>query len=186
MSRLLPLLLVLLLAALPAGAEEFLSGKLLVASPHMPANPFAETVILVCSHDGQGAFGLVVNRSAGQAEADSHSGAGASPAFPLRLGGPVETKLLFLLMTAEAAPSDALMVPGGFAVGNPSAFLAGERPAPRRASLMVGYAGWTAGQLEAELARGDWMVQDADEETVFGTRDDAKWRRAVTRRETRL
>jgi putative transcriptional regulator len=177
--------LLLLLLLLPSLASaEGLAGRLLVASPRMPPNPFSETVILICSHDATGAFGLVVNRRAGHAEADGRDGGTAG--FTLRLGGPVEPKLLFLLMTAEAAPPEALSVPGGFAVGNPSPFLAGELQPPRRATLVVGFSGWDPGQLEAELRHGDWLVQDADEETVFGERDEAKWQRAVNTRKLEL
>lgn len=177
------MLALLLSQGLPASGQD-LAGRLLVASPRMPPNPFSETVILICSHDATGTFGLVVNRRAGHAEADGRDGGTAG--FPLRLGGPVESKLLFLLMTAEAAPPGAMAVPGGFAVANPSPFLAGELPPPRRASLVIGFFGWDPGQLKAEIQHGDWLIQDADEETVFGERDEAKWRRAVNTRKLEL
>ncbi|MGE5505261.1 MAG: YqgE/AlgH family protein [Actinomycetota bacterium] len=200
MRRLLALLGLLVALASPAGAvpqggsgelpSPFdgtgggLAGKLLVASPRMPANFFAGTVILLGRHDDQGAFGLVVNRRAGTLEGKDKDADAPPLPWPLQIGGPVEPRLLFLLMTAETAPPSGLRV-GGFALANPEPYLAGGEGAPappRKAMLLMGYAGWAAGQLEEEIRRGDWLVVDADEHLVFDGSDADKWRHALGRR----
>lgn len=185
-SRLLILLwLVPMLLGAPAGAWDTavplggLGGKMLAASPKMTGGFFAETVILVCRHDAAGAFGLVVNKRAGHAGEEQ----GSTPGWPLHVGGPVEPQLLFMLMSAEAPPPGAMVVEGGYAVANPEPYLTkGGAAAPRRGMLVMGYSGWAPGQLEAEMARGDWVPVEADEELVFGAKDDAKWRRAINKR----
>jgi putative transcriptional regulator len=165
-------------ADLPRTEGGGLVGKLLVASPRLQGF-FAGTVILLARHDAEGAFGLVVNRRAGTLEGVADD----KPApFPLQIGGPVEPKLLFLLMTAEAAPKTALKVGTAFAVANPEPYLAGDGqapPPPRKAMLLMGYTGWGPGQLDAEISSGDWEVIDADEHLVFDGSDADKWRRAI-------
>ncbi|MEM6441542.1 MAG: YqgE/AlgH family protein, partial [Pseudomonadota bacterium] len=50
---------------------------------------------------------------------------------------------------------------------------------PRQAALALGYAGWSAGQLEDELARNGWLTCPADRELIFGAEDDGKWEAAL-------
>ena len=52
---------------------------------------------------------------------------------------------------------------------------------PNRSFLAVGYAGWSSGQLESELARMDWLVVRSDDRLVFDTDTATKWRRAMGR-----
>lgn len=164
--------------ATPLGRVTGRAGRLLVAHPNMAGNFFAGTVIVLLRDGEGGAFGLVVNRPLGReaAEAlfrqlDPELGERARQAgLALYLGGPVDTALLFLLHATES----------GFAAGDPRKLL----PLPgsdRRAMLVLGYAGWSAGQLDSEIARGDWLVVDADADLVFGGDDDGKWERAVSR-----
>ena len=163
-----------------------LAGRLLVAAPTMSANPFAHTVILVCGHGSDGAFGFIVNRRAGKIEATE--GRKGLEGVPVDMGGPVGPRLLFLLTRAEEAPPGAMVVGNRFAIGNPEPYFADTtgRPSPSPAMLVVGYSGWGAGQLEAEIARGDWLVVDADDELVFSASDEAKWTEALKRRGSEL
>ena len=159
-----------------------LAGHLLVASPAMASNPFAGTVVLICSHDGTGAFGFVINHRAGKVEAsDDRKGLDG---VPVDVGGPVGPQLLFLLTRAKDAPVGAMVVANRFAIGSPEPYFAdvAAHPKPDPAMLVVGYSGWGAGQLEAEIEHGDWVVVDGDDDLVFDVADDAKWSQALKRR----
>lgn len=188
-------LFVLMLCAVPALAGETVAGRLLVASPRMPANFFSEAVILVLRHDDAGAFGVVVNRPGGTAEAAhafDHFGRTLDDPtllarLPLHRGGPVAATFATMLIDVESLAGNA-MVAGRFALRSAAPVLAdiAKGKGPRRAMLLMGYSGWAPGQLEHEVRRGDWAIVDADEDLVFGADDGAKWKRALARRSRAL
>lgn len=159
------------LIASPA-LSEGLSGKVLIASPSMPKNPFSETVILICSHDKDGAIGLIVNRPADIPHINSKGGR----KFPIQLGGPMKPGQFLLLMTDDAPPLTGLAIPGGLAVTDAMPYLNDTASPSRRFVVMAGHSNWDPGQLEAEVSGGFWLIGTADEDTLFGNNDEAKWR----------
>lgn len=177
--------------AQPAVASAPLAGKLLVAAEKLRDPDFARTVVYICRHDASGAFGLVLNRPAGELslgdilrsfriEPETDAGGMLS----LRYGGPVQRDAGFILHTSEfqAGTSlcrrDGIAVSSGYAVLD--AFAAGKRP--EKSLLFFGYSGWATGQLEEELERKDWIIVDADAAMVFGAGIESMWRRALERR----
>jgi putative transcriptional regulator len=177
-------------AAQTPAPKESLAGKLLVASKRMADPNFAGTVIYICRHDASGAFGLVLNRPAGELnladvlrsfriEPDAADGLMA-----LRHGGPVQPDAGFILHTSEFQAGTSLCRQGGLAVSSGravlDAFAAGNRP--EKSMLFFGYSGWGAGQLEQELRRKDWITVPADAAIVFGAETKSMWRRALDRR----
>jgi putative transcriptional regulator len=171
-------------------AKDSLAGKLLVASKRMRDPNFAETVIYICRHDASGAFGLVLNRGAGEVSlADvlrsfQIEGQAAVGVLALRHGGPVQRDAGFILHTSEFQAGTRLCSQGGLAVSSGreilDALAAGKRP--EQAVLFFGYAGWGAGQLERELGRKDWITVAADRAIIFGPETKSMWRRALRRR----
>jgi putative transcriptional regulator len=141
-----------------------LQGQLLLASPALRDPNFRRTVILVVHHDDEGAMGLVLNRS---------SEAEAPPILPdlaealadprVAVGGPVApTSLLVLAEFAQPDEAGLLVFEDVGLFGE-----ATEPEAAVRARLFAGYAGWTGGQLEAELEEGSWIVEPARVEDAF-------------------
>lgn len=137
---------------------EGMQGKLLVASPALHDPNFRRAVVLVVHHDEEGAMGLVLNRAS---EAD------AGPILPhlaallddprVGIGGPVAPTSL-LVLAEFAAPEEAgLIVFDGVGLFGEAT----EPEAATRARVLAGYAGWSAGQLEAELEEGSWLVEPA-------------------------
>ncbi len=196
MIRLLALIAVMALVS-PVRSDEtsrpqngpYYSGQLLVAGPSMPDPRFAGVVIYLADHDREGAIGLVVNQPLGGGPVrDFLIGLGHPPAddddisgdIRIHRGGPVDRGAGFVLHTNDYQTENTAMIRGAVAV---TASLdavkdIGRGKGPRRYLILLGYAGWRGGQLEEELRRGDWEIAPYDEETVFGTDDDAKWSRA--------
>ena len=196
------ILMVLLTAASPAPAGDaakagppapqygpYYSGQLLVAGPTMPDPRFQGTVIYLADHDAEGAFGLIVNRPVGAGPVrDFLIGLGMQldPAetitgnVRIHAGGPVEPGAGFVLHTNGYQTETTGMIRGKVAVTASLKAVKdiGLGKGPRRYLILLGYAGWTAGQLEAEMRRGDWEIAPYDETTVFGEDDAAKWARA--------
>ncbi len=159
--------------------EQFhsLQGQFLVAAPHLRDPNFHRTVVLLLEHSSEGAMGLVINRPSaltiGKALGDE--GPVNDADAPVFVGGPVEPKSLFILHNCLAlARSDREVAPGILLAGSEVSFESVVRSTPAQQSqecpafrLLSGYAGWGEQQLEAELERGDWHVEQADGELVL-------------------
>ncbi|TVS00098.1 MAG: DUF179 domain-containing protein [Rhodospirillales bacterium] len=181
-----------------AAAEEYpyhsLAGQLLVASPAMTDPRFAETVILMISHDRDGAMGLVVNRVIGSGplrlllETMGVEGSEAEGTVRLFYGGPVESHRGFVVHTADYEGPTTQVVADDLAVTFETDVLhaIGEGEGPARSLVLLGYAGWGPGQLDGEIRREDWYTAPPDLSLVFGDDLDRVWERAMARAGTRL
>jgi len=171
-------------------APAYLSGQLLVAMPGMPDPRFAETVILICAHNEEGAMGLVLNKASKDidfqrilSELSITTPSGPLADRPVLIGGPVETGRGFVLHTADYSAGLAMEVPGGFAITTALSVLRDMAygTGPSKALLMLGYSGWGPGQLEREIRENGWLIADCDAELVFETPLYDKWRAALGR-----
>ncbi|MEM6744462.1 MAG: YqgE/AlgH family protein [Pseudomonadota bacterium] len=164
-----------------------LQGELLVAMPGMGDPRFSHTVIYMCSHGAGGAMGLIVNKPAKELSFEAllkQLGIKAPPeeALQVRVGGPVEVGRGFVLHTDDwEAPGATKPLRDGLALTATVDILReiARGKGPRQAALALGYAGWSAGQLEDELARNGWLTCPADRELIFGAEDDGKWEAAL-------
>ena len=167
-----------------------LAGQILIAMPGMADPRFERSVILVCAHSGEGAMGLIVNKPledlsfSGLLEHLNIPVAPEGRDIRVHLGGPVERGRGFVLHSPDWQPGGAegtMEVPGGLemtaTIDMLEALASGGGPA--KALLALGYSGWGPGQLEAEIARNDWLTCDAAEGLVFGADDRAKWSAAL-------
>ncbi|MFO1056183.1 MAG: YqgE/AlgH family protein [Dongiaceae bacterium] len=197
--------LLLLAAAAPAaaraatggeapGAPATLAGRLLVASEAMRDPGFAETVIVMASHDAQGALGFVVNRPgrvvsiAELAQALGLPLSEAQGGLRVFAGGPVQPERGFLLHSPDVMLSGSRKLAEGVALTAEAAALqaiaSGKGPARRL--FVFGYCGWDKGQLEAELGGGDWFDLALDPALVFADEPERLWQQALDRRQTPL
>lgn len=181
----------------PVGGPSYLSGQLIVAMPTMTDRRFRKSVIYMCSHSDEGAMGLIVNqRSPDVSLADLLSQLGLSddgerpPAAETFLeqgvlnGGPVSTERGFVLHTNDYFVEDATLAIGDgicltATIDILKAMAAGQ--GPRRSVLALGYAGWAAGQLEAEIGANGWLHCPADRDLIFDTDHELKYTRALSK-----
>ncbi len=168
-------------------SDLFLTGQLLIATPIMADPRFAQSVIYLCAHTPEGAMGLVVNRPLAKPSFDDLLRQleiePTPPARRIRLcaGGPVDNARGFVLHTADWTGEGSLKVNDSLALTASLDVLKAiaEGGGPRQGVLALGYAGWQAGQLEAELQQNAWLTVPANEHLVFGDGDETKWRRAL-------
>jgi putative transcriptional regulator len=174
-----------------------LRGKLLVAMPGMSDPRFDRSVIFVCAHSDSGAMGVIVNKAAPMMyfadlveKLDIAPEGGPSKIAadimrkPVLFGGPVEQFRGFVLHSAdyhtpETSPqlSDGIALTATLDVLRDIALGHG----PSRAILMLGYAGWTAGQLDDEIQRNGWLHCDTDSDLVFAEDILVKYGRAMAK-----
>jgi putative transcriptional regulator len=159
------------------GRRGVLGGQMLIAMPGMRDERFQRSVIYICGHSDEGAMGIVINNRTPSMtfrdllvqldliEADQ------AIRLPRRLshahvlkGGPVETSRGFVLHTPD------------FTIDNVTQTI---DDGPRSAILALGYAGWSAGQLEREIAANGWLHCGGDPELLFSDDIESKYDRAL-------
>ena len=144
-----------------------LANQLLIAMPGMLDDQFAGTVVYVCEHNPQGAMGLVVNRPTNLELKDLFDRIELKLEIaplekqPVYLGGPVQTERGFVLhpQADDIRYSSSLTVPGGLAMTTSKDVLeaVSTGQGPEQFLMTLGYAGWSAGQLEDEISRNGWL-----------------------------
>lgn len=165
-----------------------LTGKLIVAMPAMGDPRFRRAVILVCTHTPYGAMGLIVNKPMPDRKFSDLLEQLRVPHFGLsrdiriQFGGPVERGRGFVLHSPDYASGQATaqVSPAYGMTGTLDVLQAlASGSGPTQAILALGYSGWGPGQLEAEIARNDWLTAEASDPLIFGDQDLSKWRQAL-------
>lgn len=173
----------------------FLDGQILVAMPGMADERFARSVIYLCAHSEEGAMGIVINRPASkvnlpdllvQLDVIKKDEAIRLPdkagTMQILKGGPVETGRGFVLHSNDFfIDNSTLPIDQGISLTATVDILRAiaDGSGPDRAVLALGYAGWQAGQLEAEMQHNGWLNVPADPALVFDSALDLKYERAV-------
>jgi putative transcriptional regulator len=161
---------------------KFLKGKLLLDGGDLRGSFFHRTVVLICEHNAEGAFGLVLNRSAGNKVgevlvADLPDALKESPLF---LGGPVNPTALSFLHSDNFIPDANVFANLNLSHSLDDLVDIGESFSPvKKVKMFAGYAGWSPGQLEAEMKRKSWLTFPASLELVFDTAPDQLWQRII-------
>ena len=171
-------------------AESSLAGQLLVAMPQMADPRFARSVVYLCAHSVDGAMGLVVNRLIDSLSFQNlleqigvEQDGSAARDLPIHFGGPVESSRGFVLHSTDYVQDSTLVIEDEIALTATidvlKAIARGD--GPRHRVLALGYAGWAAGQLDAEIQANGWQLVPADVELGFGLDNDTKWERAIAK-----
>lgn len=175
----------------------YLDGQFLIAMPLMSDRRFARSVIYLCAHSEDGAMGLVINHRADHISFPdllerlgivTNSSEDGVPNDILErqvhMGGPVETGRGFVLHSADYfANNSTLSIDDGVSLTATVDILkaiAGGR-GPDRSILALGYAGWSAGQLESEIQANGWLHCPADHDLLFDVDIDNKYARALAK-----
>ena len=170
-------------------ASGYLTGNLLIAMPSMADPRFARSVIYLCAHSEQGAMGLVINRPMPQItfvdllEQLEIETEGIVEDQLVHFGGPVESGRGFVLHSGEFQREGTMMVDDSVGLTATidilRAIAAGD--GPDRHLLALGYAGWGAGQLDAEIQANGWLHAPADDSILFDQDLSTKWERSIAK-----
>lgn len=165
-----------------------LCGKLLVAMPGLGDPRFEHAVILVCAHSDDGAMGLIINKLmpdlsfTGLLEHLNIPKAAQGRDIRVHFGGPVERGRGFVLHSSDYVGGPATMqIEGGYSMSATLDVLEAiaQGTGPDQALLALGYSGWGPGQLEAEIARNDWLTVEPSAALIFAEPDGSKWAGAL-------
>lgn len=159
-----------------------LRGHLLVAGPGLWDPNFRRTVVLIGHHDDEGAVGVVLNHPLDTTveEAVPPLSPLVPPGEPLFRGGPVQPEAAVVLADFEEPERAGVLALDsiGFL---PEETDSGTLGGLRRARVFAGYAGWSAGQLEAEMEEDSWHATRARPADVFTDDPEGLWASAVER-----
>ena len=165
-----------------------LQNHLLIATPTMGDPYFSRTVTYICEHNEHGTMGLVINQAVGMnlkqliEQTDENAivldekGKGIVLA-----GGPVSQERGFILHTTQGGWESSLVLTNEIMVTTSKDILSalGNDSGPEKSLVTLGYAGWSAGQLEEELQTNSWLTIEADLHLLFDVPIHKKWEMAV-------
>lgn len=165
--------------------EDWLTGRLLVATPALDHPTFRRTVILVLDHGADRALGVVVNRPSPTDVSEVLPSWRPLATEPGRLfsGGPVEQESALCLarVPGDDSPDGLRRILGSIAVVDLEAAADNLTGRLRGLRVFAGYACWSAGQLEGEIVDGSWFVVDAEPSDAFSSDPDRLWQLVLRR-----
>ncbi len=163
---------------------ESVRGQLLVAGPALLDPNFWRTVVLVVEHTEEGALGLVLNRPSETSvgEAVPQLEPLLDPEARLFIGGPVQPSAVIVLAEFEETTDAALLAFDDVGVLGTSSSSDELTAGVRSGRAFLGHAGWGPGQLDGELERGDWILEQARLADAFSSDAGGLWSEVLTRK----
>ncbi|MBI5386492.1 MAG: YqgE/AlgH family protein [Verrucomicrobia bacterium] len=158
--------------------KKSLQGQLLLDNGKLGGSFFHRTVLLICQHDAEGAFGLVLNRNTGSKVGDALVAdlPDTLKGQPLFLGGPVQPQALSYLHSEDFLPGANVMA--NLSVGHSLdelQDLSDSFSTTAKVRVFAGYAGWSPGQLDDEMKRDTWLTHPASLDLVFSPEPEKLW-----------
>mgnify|MGYP001184134435 CR=1 FL=1 len=169
-----------------------LRNQFLVAMPGMEDGHFSHSVSLICEHNDEGAMGIVINRPTELllGEMLEHIGIDAGPLLsePFKpgsrhifWGGPVQPERGFVIHRPGKEWESTLKIGDHFCITTSKDILEaiGQNNGPEHYLITLGYAGWTAGQLEQEILENTWLNAPSDSAIIFDAPATERWHLAA-------
>jgi putative transcriptional regulator len=152
-----------------------LSNQFLMAMPGLADPNFSRTLTYLCEHSPDGAMGIVINRPAdlvlGEILDQLSFGTEDVGIYqqPVYQGGPMQPERGFVIHDDNSLWDSTLAVTDGISITTSKDILEAiaQGRGPKRILMALGYAGWSAGQLEVELTDNSWLTGPADPEIIF-------------------
>ena len=152
-----------------------LTDQFLIAMPAMTDPYFSGTLVYICEHNDQGALGVIVNRPLDMTLAalferiELPLNTAGFDRMPVYFGGPVQTDRGFVLHQPVGGWQSTLAVNDHIGLTSSRDILqsVGKQGDPREIIVTLGYAGWSAGQLEDEISQNAWLTVPATTQILF-------------------
>jgi len=165
-----------------------LQGQLLLDGGKLQGSFFQRSVVLICQHDAEGAFGLILNRATQNkvGEAIVANLPDSIKDQTLFIGGPVQPASLSFLHSNDSIPDANVMTNVSLGHSLDALMDLGETySTATKLRLFAGYAGWTAGQLDNEIARKDWLTHPASLDLIFDTDPTLLWKTILRQKDVK-
>ena len=164
-----------------------LIGHFLIAMPSLNDGFFNQAVTYICEHDENGSFGIIINQQTGitlkqiAKEMALETENTFDDKQPVFIGGPVDQGRGFILHRPAGNWLSSLKVDDNIALTTSKDILQAivKNEGPKDNIVALGYAGWAAGQLDSEIASNTWLSCPADEQIIFNTPVEERWKAAA-------
>ena len=165
-----------------------LQHHFLIAMPSLQDPFFQRSVTYICEHNAEGAMGIVINHPLKATVGDllqqldiTFDDTSNVAEQVVCAGGPVQSDRGFVLHSARHGYQSSLMLQDELMITTSKDILEQltSADAPSKFLLALGYAGWTPGQLEQEIADNSWLVIPADPAIIFDLAHAHKWEAAT-------
>jgi len=165
-----------------------LQNHILIAMPHMVDPYFGKAVIYICEHTKDGAMGLVINRPFMEPDLkklfteiyeDNENILKIVPT--VHFGGPVMIERGIVLHSTDHTVSESVKIADTIAMTSHKDILGdiSKKNGPKNFKLFLGHSGWGSGQLEKEIERGDWLLQNTTPDFIFDVPEKYMWGQAA-------
>jgi putative transcriptional regulator len=171
----------------PSSGGYNLTGHFLIAMPALNDSFFNQAVTYICEHDENGSFGIIINQETDITlkqivkEMKIETDEDYNDTQPVFIGGPVDQGRGFILHRPTGNWQSSLKVNDRVALTTSKDILQAivNNEGPEDSIVALGYAGWAAGQLENEMANNTWLSCPADEQIIFNTPVEERWKAAA-------
>lgn len=171
----------------PSSGGYNLTGHFLIAMPALNDSFFNQAVTYICEHDENGSFGIIINQETDITlkqivkEMRIETDGDYNDTQPVFIGGPVDQGRGFILHRPTGNWQSSLKVNDRVALTTSKDILQAivNNEGPEDSIVALGYAGWAAGQLENEMANNTWLSCPADEQIIFDTPVEERWKAAA-------
>ena len=164
-----------------------LKNQILISMPHMNDPFFSKSVVYICEHGNSGAMGMIVNKNLDAPELREIFGRFFKVEKPFNMvkgstffGGPVLLEKGIILHHSDYSSPKSISISKSVSLTSDQGALEDlkrEEKVPFK--LMLGHAGWSAGQLEREIESGDWLIQSTTSDFIFNLPPNQMWEYAA-------
>ena len=170
--------------------HQTVKNNFLVATKKMSDNRFSKTVIVILENSEDGSWGLTINKSMGEIPIALLIDSSLSSSkerekllatnVPIFWGGPVDIEEIFILHSSEYK-SESTINYGSVSVSKDYKILLdiAKKEGPNESLVILGYSGWSSGQLEGEMEKNHWELSEINLDVIFKTENDSKWLIAI-------
>ena len=164
-----------------------LKNQILISMPHMTDLFFSKSVVYICEHENSGAMGMIVNKNLDTPELSEIFDKFFKVEKPFNMlksntffGGPVLLEKGIILHHSDYSSPKSISISKSVSLTSDKGALEDlkrEEKVPFK--LMLGHAGWSAGQLEREIENGDWLIQSTTSDFIFNLPPNQMWEYAA-------
>ena len=157
-----------------------LRNQIIISMPHINDLFFSKSVVLICDHNSHGSMGVILNKKLNQKKFNPKSNIEVfNNERAIFLGGPVMVNLILMLHDEKELEESSYKISENLFLSNNNDSFNQNGIGISNRKFISGYAGWSKGQLENEIKNGDWIVQKAINDLIFGTDCEQIWNNAI-------
>ena len=159
-----------------------MKNQFLISMPNMSDSIFEKSIVYICEEQTDGYMGVIINKPIFNKNdiLDNLEMINMKKISDIYFGGPVKINHGLVLHSKNYKTEGTIRVSTNISLTSNDKIIndIGRGKGPEKYKFIVGYSGWSQGQLEKEIENGDWLLSSLNENYIFKNNDDKKWRNA--------